>query len=153
MSLIVGMDFIDNSGTYGPTAKKGADGAFFVKALALSGTAADTPTLIQQDASVLAATALAASIRGTVGVPEAAVATGSVGWYQIRGRRDNVQGAAGSFTGSVGHAVYWAGATGLGANSSANSGLASNVGVLIEGVSSSTTANIYLFGNFTTPSL
>ena len=151
--LLVGSDFIDNNASFNTHLKR--DGAkVFVKAYAASGVDENTPCAIQFMGSGYNATALIASIYGYVGVPEGtqSVGAGSWGWFQIRGPVDDVQGAAASFTGSVGHNVYWAGGTGLGATGSAYIGSpALGVGVLTEETSSSTTANIYLVGVYATP--
>jgi len=151
--LLVGTDYIDNNASFNTQLKR--DGAkILVMAYAGAGVDENTPCAIQFMGSGYNATALVASIYAYVGVPEGtqSVGAGSWGWFIIRGPVDDVQGAATSFTGSVGHNVYWGGATGLGATTSANVGNpALSVGVLTEGVSSSTTANIYLCGYYATP--
>lgn len=151
--LIVGTDYLENNSSFNTMMKR--EGArIFVKAYATSGVVANTPMAVQWMGSGYNATALAASIYAYVGVPEngEAIASGCMGWMQIRGDVDDVQGATASFTGSVGHNVYWAGATGLGATTSANVGNpALSVGVLTEETSSSTTGNIYLCGYYATP--
>lgn len=125
-----------------------------MQAYATSGAVENTPMAIQFMGSGYNATALIGSIYAYVGVPEGtqSIASGCVGWFIIRGPVTDCQGAATSFTGSVGHGVYWGGATGLGASSSAHVGNpALHVGVLLEETSGSTTANIYLCGYYATP--
>uniref|UniRef100_A0A6H1ZV82 Uncharacterized protein n=1 Tax=viral metagenome TaxID=1070528 RepID=A0A6H1ZV82_9ZZZZ len=151
--MIIGSDFIDNNASFTTSAKRNGP-KIFVKAWAESGVDENTPAAIMFGGSGYVATALIGSIYAYVGVPEGtqSVGAGSWGWFQIRGPVTDVQGAATSFTGSVGHNVYWAGATGLGATSSANIGSpALGVGVLLEAASSSTTSNIYLTGVWATP--
>ena len=151
--MIIGSDFIDNNASFTTSAKR--NGAkVYLKAWAESGVDENTPCAIQFGGSGYTATALVASIYAYVGVPEGtqSVGAGSWGWFQIRGPVDDVQGPTLSFTGSIGHNVYWAGATGLGASSSANIGSpALGVGILTQAASSSTTANIYLTGVWATP--
>ena len=153
--LLVGSDFIDNDASFNTQLKR--EGAkVFVQTYATSGMVADTPYAVQFMGSGYNATALAASIYAYVGVHKdgEALASGCVGWVQIRGNVENVQAAATSVTGSVGHAVYWAGATGLGASSSANTGNPTvMVGVLTDDHSGggSTTINMYLCGLYATP--
>jgi len=91
-----------------------------------------------------------ASLQAALGIPEKTVASGCVGWFTIRGYVPDAQGAATSFLGSYGHAVYWGGATGIGCSASAWNGVASQIGILMEDLGAaagSTTANIWLTGN------
>jgi len=151
--MIIGSDFIDNNASFTTSAKRNGP-KVYLKAWAESGVDENTPAAIMFGGSGYVATALIGSIYGYVGVPEGtqSVGVGSWGWFQIRGPVDDVQGGTLSFTGSIGHNVYWAGATGLGATSSANIGAPTlGVGVLLEETSSSTTANIYLTGVWATP--
>lgn len=146
-------DNINDDGSSFNTSFRSGNGKAFVQAYATSGMVANTPYAVAFGGSSYNATALIGSIYAYVGVPERVTASGCMGWVQIRGAVNDVQGAATSFTGSVGHNVYWAGATGLGATTSANHGnpTLGAVGILLEGVSSSTTANIFLMGFWATP--
>ncbi len=92
------------------------------------------------------ATALAASVKGVFGYAESSIASGCQGWVTIRGPVDNAQAAAASFTGSLGHGVYFT-ATGIGATTTTYVGAPSQVAILREYVNESTTANIYIVGN------
>lgn len=136
----------------------GDDGAAFVRAYVGSGIDGDTPVYVLPNESGYYATALAASLYGVVGVSaQGSIASACMGTIQIEGYREGVQGSAAAFTGAAGGPVIWAGtslhatstATGLGINGG-NSG---QVGVLTETVSASTTANMFLTGVRTTPSL
>ncbi|KKL55584.1 hypothetical protein LCGC14_2253940 [marine sediment metagenome] len=94
---------------------------------------------------------IAASVVGLYGYCADDIASGCVGWAQIRGPVDNAQCAAAVMSGSIGHTVrlaasgLWATATATG--QSTFNGDASQVAVLREEVDTSTTANIYLVGN------
>jgi len=148
------MLLVDNINTNGDinTRFRAGNGKVFVEAYATSGMVADTPYAIQFGGSGYTATILAASIYAYVGVPESVTASGCVGWVQIRGERDGVQGGTTDFKGSQGHAIFW-GAAALGASTSAYAGLKHQVGILLEdlGGGGSTTANIYLTGIWATP--
>lgn len=155
--LLVGHDFIDNNASFNTMLKR--DGAkVLVYAYAASGCDENTPKAIQWMGSGYNATTLVASIYAYVGVPEGtqSVGAGSWGWYIIRGPVEDVQGSAAESVGSVGHAIAWTGAA-LYASSSANQGLAHQVGVIIQGanlaggVNASTTMDIYLTGVYATP--
>ena len=152
--LFSGNDFIDTASSFDTAVKAGTDGKMFVRAYATSGAGLKTPQMVLWHGSGYAATALAAGARAHVGVPEEAIASGCVGWIQVRGYASNVQGAATSLTaGSFGHAIYWGGATGIGCSASAYVGVASQIGVLMEDLgaaANSTTANIWLNGNLGT---
>jgi len=89
---------------------------------------------------------IAASVVGLYGYCADDIASGCVGWAQIRGPVDNAQAAAASFTGSLGHGVYFT-ATGIGATTTTYVGAPSQVAILREYVNESTTANIYIVGN------
>jgi len=146
--LFTGNDFVDTSSSFDTAMKAGSNGALFVRAYATSGGLMGTPHPILFHGSGYAATALNASIRGVLGLPQETVPSGCVGWFQIRGYFADAQGAATSFAGSYGHAVYWGGATGLGCSSSAFNGISHMVAIMAEDVGGggSTTANIYLLG-------
>jgi hypothetical protein len=151
--LLVGTDFIDNNASFNTQLKR--DGAkVLVQAYATSGAVADTPMAIQFMGSGYNATALVAIVYAYVGVPYAngSVASGSVGWFIIRGPVSSVQGSAAEAVGSVGHSLAWTAAT-IYASTSANQGLntAGQIGVLTTAANASTTLDIYLTGVWATP--
>ena len=148
--LLMGTDYINNDASFNLLMKRNGP-SVFLKALAATGVDENTPCMIQFGGSGYSATAIAASNVCYVGVPEGtqSVGVGSWGWFQITGPVDDVQGDTASFTGSIGHAVYWAGATGLGATSSGYVGASPSVGrigTLRASVSGGTTADIFLVG-------
>jgi len=148
--LLMGSDFIDNNASFNTQMKRNGPN-IYLWAYAASGTDENSPALIQHMGSGYNATALAASLMGFIGVPEGtqSVGAGSWAWYQIRGKVEDVQGAATSFTGSVGHGIYYGAATGLGATGSSYIGgspSVGRVGVLLQYANESTTADIYLEG-------
>ena len=147
--MIIGSDFIDNNASFTTSAKRNGP-KIFVKAWAESGVDENTPAAIMFGGSGYVATALIGSIYAYVGVPEGtqSVGAGSWGWFQIRGPVDDVQGAATSFTGSVGKAIYLSGATGIGCTGSAYIGAPHQIGIMITtAANSSTTCTILLTGN------
>lgn len=149
--FLMGMDYIANDSSSFDVAVRKQQDKLYVRAYAAGGIVANTPMVVAFAGSGFAATVFAASTMGWVGVPEdgTALASGCVGWVQIRGNVEDVQCPAQSITGSIGHGVYWAGATGLGASSSAYAGLSGQVAMLTgdaTGYSASTTANMFLLG-------
>jgi len=136
----------------------GDDGAAFLNAIVGSGIDGDTPVRVAINESGYFATALAASLYGYVGISaQGSIASGCIGSIQIEGYHEGVQTSAAAMTGVAGGPVIWAG-TSLHATSTAtalglNSGNDGQVGILTETVSASTTANMFLFGYWTTPSL
>ena len=150
--LFSGTDFINSdASTYiAPTIKTGDYGKVFVKAYASSGAAVDTGKLLNYGHSTgyegYMATALIASVKGLFGYTEAAVASGCVGWFTVRGFVDSAQGQTGSFQGSIGHAVYFC-ASGIGVADGAFNGGMSQIGIIHADVNACTTATIYLVGN------
>jgi hypothetical protein len=131
-------------------------GKVFIQAYAAGGIVANTPMLVQFMGSGYAATLISACTAemGYCGYPKdgKALASGCVGWVQVRGKIEEVQGfVATAFTGSVGHSVFMgatATAGGLGATSSANvgNGAIGQIGVLLEAASGSLTTTVYLTG-------
>ena len=144
---------IDNSSSFNVHMRSGGPNVY-VEAYATSGMVADTPYMIQHMGSGYSATILAASNYAYVGIPYGgnALASGCVGWVQIRGQVDDVQCGTTDMKGSVGHNVFW-GAAALGASTSANEGIQTlgQVGVLLEEANASTTTDIYLTGVWATP--
>ena len=148
--LIMGTDYLNTDASFNVSMKKNGP-SVYLKALALVGVDENTPAMIQFGGSAYNATAMAEANHCYIGVPEGtqSVGAGSFGWFQITGPVDDVQGAGTSLTGSIGHGVYWAAATGLGATSSTYAGASPSVGrigMLRQEVNESTTANIYLTG-------
>ena len=148
--LIMGTDFINTDASFDISMKRNGP-SVFLRSWAENGVDENTPVMIQFGGSGYNATAIAASNICYIGVPEGtqSVGAGSWGWFQITGPVDDVQGAATSFTGSIGHAVHWAAGTGLGASGSAYVGASPSlgrIGTLREYTNESTTANIYLTG-------
>lgn len=149
--MLIGSDFIDNNASFNTSMKRNGPNVY-VQAYATSGMTENTPYMIQFMGSGYKATGLAASHYAFVGVPEGtqSVASGCVGWVQIRGQVDDIQGSAAEAVGSVGHAVAWTGGT-LYASSSAYSGLNHQIGVLTAAANASTSLSIYLIGVWATP--
>jgi len=151
-------DNINTNGSSFNTSFRSGNGKAFVQAYAESGIVANTPMLIQFGGSGYVATLISACTneQGWCGVPERVLASGCVGWVQVRGQVDGTQSPISSFyTGSVGHAVIMgatATAGGLHATGGANTGnqIAGQVGVLLEETNNSTTGNIYLTGVWAT---
>jgi hypothetical protein len=148
------LDNINNSASFDVDMRSG-NGKVFLKAYATSGMVANTPMMVQFSGSGYSASILAASNYAYVGVPEGSnsVASGCVGWVQIRGFVSGVQFGTGDLLGSQGHSVFW-GAAALGASTSLYEGLEHQVGVLMEDTAagtSSTTGDIFLVGMWATP--
>jgi len=147
--LIMGTDYMCNDASVDLSMKRNGP-SVFLKAYATSGAVENFPVMIQPGGSGYNATAIAETNYCYIGIPEGtqAVASGCVGWFQIRGPVDNVQGASTSMAGSIGHAVYWADATGLGCSGSIYVGnpLVGQIGTLRQYADESTTVNIYLTG-------
>ena len=150
--IFSGTDYINHNAStfFAPTLKSGDYGKLYVQAYATSGSAIDTGALLNYGHSTnyegFFATALTASVIGAFGYAEAAVASGCVGWYTVRGFVDSAQGQTGSFQGSIGHAVYFC-ASGIGVADGAFVGGMSQIGVIHADVDGCTTATIYLVGN------
>jgi len=149
---------IDTDSSYN-TAMRAGDGKVFIQAYAENGITANEPRLVQWGGSGFVATSISATGQlGFCGYPQEgkALASGCVGWVQIRGKIEEVQGfVATAFTGSVGHAVVMgatATARGLHATSGANTGnpAVGQVGVLLEAASGSLTTTVYLTGVYAT---
>jgi hypothetical protein len=142
------------------TMMSAGEGKVFIQAYAESGIVANTSMLAQWGGSGYAATLISActSECGYLAYPKdgKALASGCVGWVQIRGKIEDVQsGWATGYTGSVGHAVVMgatATAAGLYATSAANvgNGVVGQVGVLLEAASGSLTTTVYLTGVYAT---
>jgi len=152
--LHVGIDALDKIGSFNTQIKTDRNGGVFAYGYATSGATLKKPYFLLFHGSGYAATALAGSTQGMVGVALAAVVSGCVGWFQIRGFCSDVQGAATKLKGSYGHAVYFS-AAGVAASTSAFIGIDSQFAILAEdiGGGASTTANMWLMGRETSTPL
>jgi hypothetical protein len=147
------MAYVHPSSTFTSLQKfYGDDGAAYVKAYVGSGIDGDTPVYVLPGDSGYFATTLAASTYGYVGVSnQGSIASGCVGSIQIEGYRTGVQCTAAGVSGTQGNALTWTGTT-LFATSSSYIGAGGQIACLAEtGLSGSTTANIFLTGQYTTP--
>ena len=147
-----GVDFFESdagSPSFNTSLKSGGNGKIFVKTLSESAVAANVPVFLwYAEGSTYESTALGASYLGAVGVPEAAIASGCLGWVQVRGVASNVQFGTGDASGSAGNAVFW-GAGAVGASSSAVNGFTHQIGVVVgTELNGSTTGDIFLWGRF-----
>ena len=154
--FFTGTDMFEGDGaaaTFHSLIKSAGNGKVVAKVYASSNLVAKTPYMVRPyystaDANWFQATELSASGVGLVGIPSMAIASGCVGWVTVRGIVDDAIGAATSFTGSVGKAVYHQGATGIGCAASTYAGLPWQIGIQLTTVTNqSTTATIYLTGN------
>jgi len=154
--FFVKTDAVEN-GTFSARLKSVGEGRVMVEVYATSGCVQRTPYFInygypESGSRYLNATVATASQIGLLGIASDTIASGCMGWVTVRGPVDNAAGPATSFTGSIGHSVYWLTA-GVGCTGSAFHGLAHQVGFLLEETNSSTTANIFLVGNLNAQSL
>jgi len=148
--IFTGNDFIQYSDPYSKVKSRMKEGGkVFIYAYNESALVLKTPYFVLPDGSQYAATAVAASIRGYIGVAEAAADAGSFGWVQIRGYCSDVQCAVANIAGSQGHAIFASGANVV-CTDTAFTGLDSQFAVLMEdcGGGASTTANMWLVGDF-----
>jgi len=145
--LHVGTDRLDVIGSFNFQTKESRDGRVYIYALATGAAALLVPRFVQFKGSTYEATELQASYTGRVGVPIAAIASGCMGWFQIRGFCSNVQGAGSALKGSFGHAVYCS-AAGVAASDGTYTGKREQFAILAEDVGgdASTTANMWLLG-------
>lgn len=160
--FFIGSDMLggnQDAATFCAQLRSDGGGKLYVKVYATSGMTAKWPYVVDffyttSGSCWLQPRALGTGgARGLVGIPSAAVASGCEGWVQVRGLVTDAAGPATSFTGSWGHAVYWGGATGIGATASGYFGLPYQIGVLAQGANSSTTADIFLVGNLCAQSI
>ena len=150
---------IETASSFNTTMRSG-DGNVFVQAYAAGGIVANTPMLAQWAGSGFAATVISACTAecGYCCYPKdgTALASGCVGWVQIRGKILEVQSDwATGYTGSVGHVVVMgatATAGGLYATTGANTGnpITGEVGVLLEEANASLTTTVWLTGVYAT---
>ena len=155
--MFVGTDMFEGDGadaTFNSLIKSHGNGQVVVKVYATSGMTAKRmyPLMYQyttSDNGWFQPQVMSASNVGLPGIASAAIASGCVGWVTIRGQvSDASSPATVGFTGSIGHAVYWGGASGIGATSSAYVGAAHQIGFLIEtSVTGLVACDIFLTGN------
>lgn len=150
--FFAGTDHFESGGSYSATIKSDNAGRILAYVYATSGMLTKTLYHIGQfyttDGSCWLQPYTVGSKTGLVGIASAAIASGCVGWVTIRGP---VSGASASatveFTGSIGHAVFFADASGMGASSSAYNGLPHQIGFLMEEATATLAADIFLTGN------
>jgi len=154
--FFTGTDMFEGDGaaaTFHSLIKSAGNGKVVAKVYASSNLVMGTPYVVRTAYATgggawFQATELAASSIGLVGIPTTAIASGCVGWVTVRGIVDDAQAPAESFTGSVGKAIYWGGATGIGCSSTTYIGAAHHVGIMITtAANASTTCTILLTGN------
>jgi len=152
--FFVNSDFHEDGATFSANIKSGGDGKVFVKVYATSGMVAKSPYRIDYGYTTntgavwLQPQALATNpMVGLIGIPSGAVASGCVGWVQVRGPVLDVSFAVASQTGSIGDAVSWASAAGLKATSSTYIGAVHQVGILLAEATGTNTGDILLVGN------
>ena len=146
--MFTGNDGLDVIGSFNTQFKTDRAGGVFIYAQASGAAAVGLPKPMFFRGSGYVATDMHASARTVIGIPPVAITSGCAGWFQIRGKVTGAQGATASFNGSYGHAVYWGGATGIGATDSQYNGALHQIGFLVEDVGGggSTTADIWLEG-------
>jgi hypothetical protein len=154
--FFMGTDMFEGDGaaaTFHSLIKSNGNGQVLAKVYATSGMTAKRMYVMTHMYSTanngyfqpLAATA---SNKGLPGIASAAIASGCVGWVTIRGQALDVSSPATiEMTGSIGHAIFWGGASGMGASSSAYLGQVHQIGFLIEEATATLVADIFLTGN------
>lgn len=150
--FFTGTDFFESGGTYSATIKSDGAGRILCYVYATSGMLTKTAYHIGQFYTTSGTCWLqpytVGSKTGLVGISSGAIASGCCGWVTIRGPVDDASSSATvQFTGSIGHAVFLADASGMGASSSAYAGLSHQIGVLLEEATGTYVANIFLTGN------
>ena len=155
--MIVGSDSINNnSGSFNTSMRREGPNVY-IETYAESGIVANSPAEIRWKGSGYTAGSMnhTASRKAYIGIPRngAAIASGCVGWVQVRGKVEDAQGAGSLyFSGSIGHGVYWvASSSGIGASGSAYLVDGNHVGFLLQEGNVSTTADIYLTGVWASP--
>jgi hypothetical protein len=147
----VGIDMLPDAlnGSFNTAAKYNPTGGkLYVKAVTNDALTSNEVAMVIMAGSTYLATAPEVSVKGYIGFAADAIASGCVGWVQVRGEVSNCVTAAGSFTGSVGDAVTW-GATasaGLHANSSTFHTLDQHVGFLLQEATATTSTKLFLVG-------
>lgn len=150
--FFTGTDFIESGGTFSATIKSDGAGRVLAYVYATSGMLAKSIYHVGQFYATSGTPWLQpytiGSKTGLVGIASGAIASGCCGWVTIRGQVDDASSSATvQFTGSIGHAVFFADASGMGASSSAYSGLNHQIGFLLEQATGTYVANVFLTGN------
>ena len=154
--FFVGTDFIESGGTFSANIKSDGAGRILAKVYATSGMLIKSPYMVgpcyatsgTYFTPLMGSGATATGAQGLMGIASGVIASGCVGWVTIRGPVDDASSSATvQFTGSIGHAVFFSEASGLGASSSAYHGLAHQVGFLLEEATATYAVNIFLSGN------
>ena len=154
--FFTGTDMIEGDGaaaTFHALIKSQGNGQVVAETYATSGMTAKRPYVMTYQYTTsgngwFQPLAISASNKGLVGIASAAIASGCMGWVTVRGQVLNASSPATvQMNGSMGHAVYWAGASGLAASSSAYIGALHQIGFLIEEATATYAANIFLTGN------
>jgi len=150
--FFTGTDYVESGGTFSANLKSGGDGRILCKVYATSGWLAKTLQHVSYNYTTSDNTwfqpKAVGSGKGLVGIASDAIASGCLGWVTVRGPvTDASSSATVQFTGSIGHAVFFCDASGMGASSSAYLGLDHQIGVLLEMATGTQAANIFLMGN------
>lgn len=150
--FFTGTDFFESGATNSATIKSDGAGRILCEVYATSGMLAKSIYHIGQFYTTSGDRWLQpytiGSKTGLVGIASGAIASGCVGWVTIRGPVDDASSSATvQFTGSIGHAVFFADGSGMGASSSAYAGLSHQIGFLLEEGTGTYVANIFLTGN------
>jgi len=150
--FFVGTDYFESGGTYSATIKSDGAGRILAYTYATSGMLTKTAYHVGQFYSTTGSPWFqpyaVGSKTGLVGISSGAIASGCCGWVTIRGPVDAASSSATvQFTGSIGHAVFFADASGMGASSSAYAGLSHQIGFLLAEATGTQVCNIFLTGN------
>jgi hypothetical protein len=150
--FFVGTDFAESGGTFSANIKSDGAGRILAKVYATSGMLTKTGYLLNYQYTTSDngwfQPMAAGSNYGLFGIASDAIASGCVGWVTIRGPVDNASSSATvQFTGSIGHAVFFTTASGMGASSSAYVAFPHQIGVLLEEATATYAVNICLTGN------
>lgn len=149
--IFSGTDMFEGDSTFSQGLKSGANGALYARVYCTSGMLTKSPYILK---SVYATgvgmwygaaslTGFGDSWTGLIGIASGAIASGCMGWAQIRGVVENATSPTSvDFVGSIGHAIYWGGASGLGCTTSVYTGDPTEVGMLIAGSSDATATNV-----------
>lgn len=153
--LIVGTDAYPDAqgGSFNTAYKVDPTGSkVYVQAYTNDALTSNEVAMAMYDGSTYLATSQEASVVGYICFAQAAIASGCLGWVQIRGVVSNVVSAAGSFTGSVGHAVSWGvtASAGLHASDSFYQTLEHHVGWLVQAATATTSTKMFLAGKLST---
>jgi len=157
--FFVGSDFFESGGTYSATIKSDGAGRVLAYVYATSGWTAKRAYAIGPCYAtggafftpLMGAGGTSTSAQGLYGVASGAIASGCMGWVTIRGPVDDASSAATvEFTGSIGHSVFLAAGSGMGASTSSYQGRAHQIGFLLEEATATLACNVFLTGNLRT---